>query len=128
MMRPDIQSRSVLAARTAAAATIVLLILLIAPACASLGGPAEPVGTLVIENDNPMNVNIFATRNGTRIRLGTVSGVSTREFDLRPDMLSGAGELRLLIEPIGSPRSYTALPITVRRGDVIELRVSAVIR
>jgi hypothetical protein len=114
--------------RLAGAAAVALLILVFAPGCATLGGPAEPVGTLIIENDNPMNVNIYATRNGTRIRLGTVSGVSTREFDLRQDMLSGAGELRLVIEPIGSPRSYPAMPITVRRGDVIELRVSAVIR
>jgi hypothetical protein len=98
-----------------------------APACATLGA-AEPLATLVVDNDNPMQVNIFAMRNGTRIRVGTVPGITTREFDLRHDMVGPAGQLRLVIDPVGSPRTYPADPIVVREGDVIELRVGAVIR
>jgi hypothetical protein len=112
------------------AATTILAVGLVvagAPACATLGA-AEPMATLVVDNDNPMQVNIHAVRDGTRIRVGTVPGVSTREFDLRRDMLSPAGELRLVIDPIGSPRSYPAEPIVVRDGDVIEIRVGAIIR
>jgi hypothetical protein len=125
-----IATRSLAAAARGGAgiALVTLLILILAPGCATLGDPPGPVGTLVVENDNPMQVNIFAARNGMRIRVGTVTGVSTQEFDLRQDMLTGAGELRLLIEPVGSTRTYPATPITVRQGDVIELRVSSVIR
>jgi hypothetical protein len=97
-------------------------------ACATTGAPPEPVATLVVENDSPMQVNIHAQREGTRIRVGTVPGITTREFPLRRDMLSPAGDLHLVIGPVGSPRSYPAMPINVRDGDTIELRVGAVIR
>lgn len=118
--------------RTLSAALIspalLVLALLGAPACATLGESPEPLATLVIENDSPMQVNIHALRDGSRIRVGTVPGISTREFNLRRDHLSPAGDLRLVIDPIGSPRTYHADPINVREGDTIELRVGAVIR
>jgi hypothetical protein len=106
----------------------VLLIVLLS-ACATPGTPGpEPFATLVIENDSPMDVNIHAVRHQSRFRVGTVSGVSTREFPIRDNMLSPGGELHLVIDPIGSPRTYSAHPIVVLRGDTIELRVGAVIR
>jgi hypothetical protein len=105
----------------------VLLIALLS-ACAPLEQGAEPFATLVIENDSAMHVNIHAVRHGSRLRIGMVPGVSTRDFPIRNDMLGPAGELNLVIDPIGSTRTYPAMPIHVNRGDTIELRVGAVIR
>jgi hypothetical protein len=105
-----------------------ILLIAMLSACGPLGTASEPYATVVIENDSAMNVNIHAVRHGSRIRIGMVPGVSSRDFPIRSDMLGPAGELRLLIDPIGSPRTYPAVPINVNRGDTIELRVGAVIR
>jgi hypothetical protein len=105
----------------------VLLVVLLA-GCAPLGGAAEPYATLVIDNDSAMNVNIHAVRHGSRLRIGMVPGVSTRDFPIRADMLGPGGQLDLVIDPIGSRTTYSAMPINVNRGDTIQLRVGAVIR
>lgn len=111
------------------ARTLGFLLVLLLSACASMGTHgAERFATLVIDNDNTMNVNIYAMRGDMRMRIGMVPGVSTREFPLRLDMLTSGGDLHLAIDPIGSPRTYPATPILVREGDTIELRVSAFIR
>lgn len=104
------------------------LVVVLLAACAPLGEAPEPYATLVVENDNSMNVNIHAMRSGSRVRIGMVPGVSTREFPIRSDMLGPAGELNLVIDPIGSPRTYPAMPINVNRGETIQLRVGAIIR
>jgi hypothetical protein len=107
---------------------VAALTLLLASCGPRQGLDGEPFATISIINDSAMQVNIHALRNGTRLRVGTVPGITTENFPLRRDMLSPAGELRLVIDPIGSPRAYPATPIVVIRGDVIELRVSSFIR
>ena len=113
---------------------LVFTLLLIA-GCASAGGPGDADGgpdgafaTVVIENDNPRIVNVSALRSGTRYRVGTVPPLSTRELEIRRYMTDSTGELQLLIAPLGSGHAYRAQPILVSEGDVIELRVSSLVR
>ena len=98
--------------------------------CASTGrGPASgPFAELVIQNDNSRIVTVYAVRSGTRMRLGTVSGVSTVTFDLRRDMLESDGRLRVLVEPLGSTSRYFSDPIFVAEGEIVELVVSSLVR
>lgn len=99
-------------------------------ACALLRStPAEAaLATLVIENDASLTVTAYAVRQGTRFRLGTVPGLTTREFEVRRHMLESAGLLRVMVDPIGSTRRYVSQSIMVNEGDVIELQVSGMIR
>lgn len=116
------------------AAFAALLLLPLAAACASgeeEGYDAAPRGhyaTLIVENDNTSNVTVYALRSGTRHRIGTVTGLSTESFPIRRTMLSGGGELNVGIDPLGSNRMYTAYPIYVSEGDVIEVTVSSFLR
>lgn len=114
--------------RTTSRAVIALLAALFLGGCASAGGAEPPYATVVVENDNTATVNIYAVRNGSRFRLGTVTGLATQEFQLRRHMLGSAGDLRLVIDPIGSQRNYPTQSIIVDEGDVIELRVSSFLR
>lgn len=104
-------------------------------ACASGGaeedgqaGPVSDYATLVVENDNTSTVTIYAIRSGTRQRIGTVTGLRTERFEIRRSMLTGGGELNVAIDPLGSNRIYTAQPIFVNEGDVIEVTVSSFLR
>lgn len=122
-----------LAARPALALALGLVLVLtalIAPGCASNGaeGGRAPFAELHIDNDNPRIVTVYAVRNGTRMRLGTVNGVSSHTFPLRQSMIGSTGQLRVLVEPLGSNNRYFSDPIFVNEGDVIELTVSGLVR
>ncbi len=116
------------------AAFAALALLPLGVACASGGedgydaGPRAHYATLIVENDNTSNVTVYALRSGTRQRMGTVTGLSTERFEIRRTMLSGGGELNVGIDPLGSNRMYTAYPIYVSEGDVIEVTVSSFLR
>jgi hypothetical protein len=106
----------------------ILAVVLIA-GCGPFRGPApEPFATVVVENDTPMDVQIHASRNGTRVRVGRVPALATRELDLTAHMMGSTGELQLTISPTGSNRIYQANPIYVDRGDTIHLMVSGFVR
>lgn len=91
-------------------------------------GDAEPYAVLVVENDGTFTVNVYAVRDGGRLRIGQVTALSTREFDLDQRMLSSSSRLQLMIDPIGSRRNYFSQPIGVYEGDIVEFRVGAAIR
>lgn len=117
------------------APSLAAILLMIAAAgvggCASAEGEAggrSPFATLIIENDSPSTVNVYALRSGTRQRIGTVSGLSTQEFPLRQDHLGPGRELRVGVDPVGSSRLYTSDRIVVNEGDVIEMNVSSFLR
>lgn len=121
-MIPIANRRSILAA-------VGLLVAL--AGCASLGseGAAQPeIASVIVENDSPLLVNVYAVRNSGRFRLGTVSGLNRREFPLKRHMLDTGTHLQLLIEPLGGQNSYLTERIYVEEGEVIRLKVSNFIR
>ncbi len=78
---------------------------------------------LKVVNQNFLDMDVFVVRAGQRIRLGMVTGLSSRLFMLRPDIVGNANELQFELHPIGgrgNPRTET---ITVHPGDVIELTI-----
>lgn len=99
-------------------------------ACVSMGGGGDdPFATLVVQNDGTSIVTVYAVRDGgSRVRVGQVSALSEAEFPLRRHMLGGSDRLQLLIDPLGSRQAYPSDTIHVDRDDVIELRVSSLIR
>lgn len=106
-----------------------LLLIASLSGCASLAsGTREPFATIIVENDSTMTVNIYVLRQGARLRLGQVTGLSQKEFPLRRGMISGARQLQLMVDPVGSLQNHPSQSLYISEGDVIELRVSSFIR
>jgi type IV pilus biogenesis protein CpaD/CtpE len=92
------------------------------PGGANDAGSDAPV--LVVENNKWLDVNVFAVRNGTRHRLGSVTSLQTERFRLPSWTTVGAAELRLLIDPVGSEQVHLTEPILVSTGSSIVFKVA----
>lgn len=77
-----------------------------------------------VENNKWLDVNVFAVRGGRKTRLGMVTSMTSREFDLPSWTMAGSGDLQLLIDPIGSSQTQLLGPIVVSGGERVELRVA----
>jgi hypothetical protein len=104
---------------------------LAAGGCASMREDAAalqdvPRSVIVVENNKWEDVNVFAVREGRKARLGMVTSMTSREFTLPSWTLVGTGELRLLIDPIGSSTTHLTAPITLVGGERVDLRVENV--
>jgi hypothetical protein len=76
-----------------------------------------------VRNDNFYDVTVYLLDGGRRVRLGTVSGLSSGTLMLAPHLVPGLRELRFLIDPIGGRRAWTSDAILVTPGDIVELTV-----
>ena len=118
--------------RRASLALALLALTLAGAACSGkrvMGAEhTAPFATIVVNNDATLNVTVYAVNQGSRIRLGQVTALQREEFEIEERYLSGMGTLQLMIDPLGSPRQYYSDSISVYDGDVVELRVSALIR
>jgi len=104
-----------------------LLLLLSTAAC---GGPRTgnvantPAATTVrVENQSLLDLNIFALRDGDRVRLGSVSASSTQIFPIPSYLLFGATPLRFLADPIGGARTPVSQEVVVRPGEQAALTI-----
>jgi len=112
-----------------AAGIALLTLLALVSACGGRAARRSPTGepvTVEVDNQNYLDVVVFALRDGTSARLGDVSGLMRGTFDV-PDHLIVVGTVRLLVDPVGSPQAYLTDPILVSPGDIVELRVAGVI-
>ncbi|GAC1651959.1 MAG: hypothetical protein NVS4B3_13490 [Gemmatimonadaceae bacterium] len=85
--------------------------------------PANAPASIRVINDGFADMNIFMLRSGERIRLGTVTGLSSAVFTIRAALLFGPTSFRFVSEPIGGSRSPVSEEITVSPGDEITLRI-----
>jgi len=76
-----------------------------------------------VENQNFLDMDIYVWRQGQRIRIGMVPGLSTRVLMLRPDIVGNISELQFEMHPIGARQNPISERITVHPGDVIELTI-----
>ena len=103
---------------------IRLILLAVLAACGSGAAPAgpEPSGQarLEVENRASVDMDIFALREGQRVRLGLAPGSRTTVFSLPPAITAGATFLRFEAQPIGGRgEAVVSDAITVRPGDII---------
>jgi hypothetical protein len=66
---------------------------------------------------------IYALNGAQRIRLGTVTGNSTRTFRIPRYLVGGAGSLRFLADPIGGNRTPVSEEMTVQPGELVTLTI-----
>src|SRR5436853_2858500 len=76
--------------------------------------------TVSVTNENPLDVDVFASAGQNRIRLGTVVTGQTQVFDLPVTALS-AGQVRIVVAPVGARDSFVSEPLSVADGDQIKV-------
>src|ERR671918_474899 len=107
--------------RTFAPLGLVLLAVACGRAAKTGDEPAPRAETAVkVENQNYLDMNVFVVRGGQRVRLGTVTGLSTQLFMLRPGMIGPAFDVQFEIHPIGGRGNSRSETISVHPGEVIE--------
>jgi hypothetical protein len=94
-------------------------------ACATARAPANPQAetTVRVENQSTLDMNIYVLRGAERIRLGTVTAVSTGVLKIPNNLIFGATPLRFLADPIGGNRTPVSDEIVVSPGDQVTLRI-----
>ena len=105
---------------------LVLLVLLISsctPTRRGPQGPEPPQTTVQVQNQNWLDMNVYVLRGSQRVRLGTVTGASTRVFTIPSNLVFGATSLRFLADPVGSSRTPISQEITITPGDQVTLTI-----
>ena len=78
--------------------------------------------TVSVLNNNWQDVDVYAVRNGQRVRLGHVTATRTGVFVL-PQGVALAPDLRIQIHPLAATRDYISPKLVVNPGDVVEVVV-----
>lgn len=96
------------------------------PAMSSSSAPLPSMmeeTTVEVHNHNWSDMVVYAVRDNSRVRLGMVTSMNTRRFQLPTSFRVSASDLRLMANPIGSQDEYTTSPIQVNPGQRVELRL-----
>lgn len=88
--------------------------------------PLAQSATIEVENNNWSDMVVYAVHHNRRVRLGMVSSMNRRVFDLPSTALFSVSDLRLLAAPIGSSAEYLTDPIHVDGGQRVEFRIENV--
>lgn len=85
----------------------------------------EPEGQAMVrvENQGFSDMVIYALDGAQRIRLGSVTGHSTRTLPIPGYLVRGVGTLRFLADPIGGRRTPVSEELTVQPGDLVTLTI-----
>lgn len=81
---------------------------------------------VVVENHNSSDVTVtLQGAGGRRVRLGNVSGSTTRTLRFAAELAAASQPLVLLAHPIGGRESYTSDRFTVQSGQQVVLTLGA---
>lgn len=84
--------------------------------------PAKKPIRLYVQNNNWLDVNVYAVRGSTRFRLGTVRSNAGTFFEL-PSHVTGNGfTVQLQVSPIGRRGSVTET-VQISPGDIVEWQI-----
>jgi hypothetical protein len=84
--------------------------------------PGQENSVLRVSNNNWADATIYVVNGSTRMRLGSVATFESRRFRL-PAGVNSRGEVQLLVDLLGSRKSYTTPVIQVTPGDMIQFEV-----
>jgi hypothetical protein len=99
--------------------------------CASITGPTQRQNADVtsqrtmirVNNYNWSNMTVSVLRDGAKIRLGLVSSMETRMFEVPTSYLISTGEVLMVADPISSTRVVTSRPVLIGPGQGVEWRI-----
>jgi hypothetical protein len=87
------------------------------------GGADQERTTLLVQNDNYLDHNIYLLNGAERIRLGTARGLTSTKFVIPPQFVFGVAQLQFLADPIGSRVQPVSERVNVSAGDEVQLRI-----
>jgi len=87
--------------------------------------PANVVG-LHVQNNNFLDVDVYAVSQGVPTRLGTVTGNSIRDFVVDGSLVTQ--DFRVIATPIGARGQASTGAIIVSPGQTIEFTVGSTLR
>jgi hypothetical protein len=86
------------------------------------GGDEDRV-SVEVRNDNFNDIDVLLVRDGSRRRLGVVTGKDSRRFVLDRSTFPGSGQLRFELDPLGGRRSVTTQSVLVSPGETVVLEI-----
>ncbi len=99
-------------------------------ACASMPNRDPAYGAygadeviLQVKNFNWSDVTVYMLRGGVRTRLGMVTSMGEALFRLPGAMFASSPNVRLILDPIGSPLAFTTDPIYAQPGQFVQMNV-----
>lgn len=98
-------------------------------ACAPAMNGSEEVAqrnaetTLVVQNNNWTDMTVYVLRDGARARIGSVTGLSQGRFRLSDALVGGAGDVRILADPLGAGERFVSHPLIIMPGQEVRLRL-----
>ena len=76
-----------------------------------------------VRNQNYLDVNVYVWSGTQRLRLGSVSGLSTRSLTIPTHLVFGITSLRFELDPVGSRGRPVTNEVSVVQGDEVVLTV-----
>ena len=113
-------------ARLAATAAVALTLTACAGGKTVRNGPLPPEGkvsNVEVRNNNWSDMNVYVERNGMRQRLGTVTSMASRRFQIPRAFLTSTGAVRLVADPIGSQDRHVTPPVQVWPGQTVAFTI-----
>lgn len=117
---------------------VPLLLLVFVASCSGVqtaedpSQPPPPKTTVEVENRKTTDLNLYVLKGSSRLRLGTVPGMSTRTFVIPTHLIGEADRVRFGVEVIGtfgndrigSERRFTSEEeLPVRAGEQLSLTI-----
>ncbi len=112
----------------AAALVLALTLVSVTPASSLTTGrerQAQAPVKLVVQNNNFLNVHIYAEAGGYSWPLGYVDGLSEGTLNIPRGLIDSAPQFQLRVDPVGSRLTYTTNAIFLGSGNEIDLTVSS---
>ena len=104
-----------------------LLLPAVAAGCASSGKnqPREeqPRTYVVVQNQNWLDMTVYALRSSQRIRIGTATGNGRSRLLIPSNLLFGPTPLSFLIDPVGGRGTARSFEIVVTPGEEVTLTI-----
>lgn len=86
--------------------------------------PSGAVDTPVqVSNNNWADMTVYVESNGARSRLGTVTSMANRVFQIPRALLSSSGTIRLVADPIGPNQTFVTRPLQVWAGQRVQFSI-----
>jgi hypothetical protein len=87
--------------------------------------PANMI-TVVVKNENFLDMDVYAVSQGLATRLGTVTGNGTRTF--LSDASMAAQDFRIVATPIGGNGRASTGALVVSPGQTVDFRIGSTMR
>lgn len=92
-------------------------------------GGADSDATLVVDNQSTSDMRIYAIiSGGQRVRLGSVSGLSTQRLSIPRHVIGGGRDVAFEADPLAGQSSATSFNIYVAPGQEVTIRIPSRLR